>query len=196
MILRAFSRVIGMLLMFALALICLGVALYCLDGLISLGSIRPDRLLHLPSFRHHVGHFLVQIATPGTTAGLALAGGVVAVLIGLALLVGVLRPGKERLVVLESGGDGSLAARPRVVRAMAQALAEQSPGASSISRPRLKSARRGTGGRMTVTAAATPISDAGEVRAAVARQLEPLSEPFHLRTRIQVHAGERGERVQ
>jgi hypothetical protein len=53
--------------------------LYCVDGLISLGSIRPDRLLHLRSVRHHVGRFLTQITAPGSTAGLALAAGVVAV---------------------------------------------------------------------------------------------------------------------
>jgi hypothetical protein len=196
LLLRPLARVIGALLMVVLALICLGVALYCLDALVSLGSIRPDRLLHLASVRRHVGHFLAQIAAPGTTAGLALAGGVIAVLIGLVLLAGILRSSKERLVVLESGVDGSLAARPRTVRAMAQALAEQAAGAASINRPKLKSSRRGTRGRMTVTAASTPTADLDDVRAAVTEKLAPLSEPFHLRTRIRVHAGEHGERVQ
>ena len=195
-VLRALSRVIGMLLMLALALACLGVALYCLDALISLGSIRPDRLLHLPSVRHHLGHFLTQIAAPGTTADLALAGGVVAVLIGLMLLAGVLRSSRERLVGLASGRDGSLAARPRTIRAMAQALAEQAPGATSIQRPQLKLSRRGTRGRLKVTAARTPTSDRREVQAAVTRQLEALSGPFHLRARVRVRDGERGERVQ
>ena len=195
-VLRALSRLIGMLLMVALALVCLGVALYCVDALISLGSIRPDRLLHLPSVRHHVGHFLSQIAAPGSTADLALAGGVVAVLIGVVLLAGILRTSKERLVVLDGGRDGTLAARPRTVRAMTQALAEQASGTTAVTRPKLKLSRRGTRGRLTVTASRSPTSDPGEVQAALTRQIEPLSGPFHLRTRVRVHAGDGGERVQ
>jgi hypothetical protein len=196
LLLRVLARAIGGLLMVALALVCLGVALYCLDGLIGLGSVRPDRLLHLPRVRHHVGHFLAQLAAPGNTAGLALAGGVVAVLIGLMLLAGILRSSRERLVVLDSGSDGTLAARPRTLRAMAQALAEQADGATSVTRPNLKSSRKGVGGRMTMTAASTPTSERGDVQAAVVQQLQPLAGPFHLRTRVRVHAGERAERVQ
>lgn len=196
MLLRALARVIGILLMLALALVCLGVALYCLDALVSLGSIRPDRLLHLPRVRHHVGHFLAQIAAPGPTAGLALAGGVVAVLIGLILLVGVLRSNKERLVLLDRDREGTLAARPGTMRVMAQALAEQAAGATAVKRPKIKLARYGTRGRLNVTAARSSTSDPHEVETAVTRQLEPLSEPFHLRSRVRVHAGEHGERVQ
>ena len=196
-LMRALARVTGMLLMIALALVCLGVALYCLDGLISLGSIRPDRLLHLTSFRHHVGHFLAQIAAPGSTAGLALAGGVVAVLLGLMVLIGTLRSSKERLVILPgSGGDGTLAARPRTVRVMAQALAEQAVGATAITRPTLRSSRRGTRGQLIVTASQSGTSDAKEVEAAVISELEPITGPFGLRPRVQVREGQAGERVQ
>ena len=195
-LLRLLARVVGMLLMLALALVCLGVALYCLDGLISLGSIRPDHLLHLPDVRRHVGHFLAQIAAPGTTAGLALAGGVVTVLLGLVLLVGTLRSSRERLVVLDNGTDGVLAAQPRTLRAMVQALAEQASGATSINRPKLKLSRRGTRGRLTVAASRSRTTDASEVETAVGRLIEPISGPFHLRTRVQVREGEAGERVQ
>jgi hypothetical protein len=197
LLLRALARIIGMLLMLALALVCLGVALYCLDGLISLGSIRPDRLLHLPTVRHHVGHFLAQIAAPGSTAGLALAGGVVVVLLGVLVLIGTLRSTRERLVILPgSGSDGTLAARPRTVRAMAQALAEQAVGATAIKRPTLKSSRRGTRGRLNLTASRSPTSDPKAVEAAVLGQLEPITGPFGLRARVQVREGQAGERVQ
>jgi hypothetical protein len=196
-LLRPFARLIGMLLMIALALVCLGVALYCLDGLIGLGSIRPDRLLHLPSVRHHVGHVLAQLAAAGKTADLALAGGVVAVLLGLLVLIGTLRPTRERLVVLRSeGGDGTLAARPRALRAMAQALAEQAVGATGVKRPKLNLSRRGTRGRLDVTASRSRTSDPEQVKAAVTSQLEPLTGPFSLRPRVQVRDGEAGERVQ
>ncbi len=168
LLLRLPARVVGLLLMLALALVCLGVALYCVNALISLGSVRPDRLLHLSSVRHHVGHFLTQIAAPGSTADLALAGGVVAVLIGLVLLAGILRSSKERLVVLDRGSDGTLAVRPRTLRAMAQALADQTSGATAVKRPRLKLSRRGTRGRLTVNASRSRTGDPDELKAAVA----------------------------
>ena len=196
LLVRLLARVIGALLMLALALVCLGVALFCVDSLISLGSIRPDRLVHLSRVHHHVGHFLTQIAAPGSTADLALAGGVVAVVIGLVLLVGVLRSSREKLVILEGGGDGTLAVRPRVMRAMVQALAEQTPGATAIARPALKLSRRGTRGRLTVNAARSRAGDPAEIETAVARQIEPLSGGFHLRARVRVREGESGERVQ
>jgi len=62
MALRALTRLVGTLWMLALALLGLGLALYCFDGFISLGSARRDRLLGLPSVRRHVGHFLGQLA--------------------------------------------------------------------------------------------------------------------------------------
>ena len=65
-----------------LALFGLAVAMYCVDALVGLGSVRPDRLLHLPSVRDHVGHFLNQLAAPGSTAGLALLCGLGAMLPG------------------------------------------------------------------------------------------------------------------
>jgi hypothetical protein len=196
-LLRALARVIGMLLTVALALVCLGVALYCLDGLISLGSIRPDRLLHLRSVRDHVGRFLAQITAPGSTAGLALAAGVVVVLLGVVVLIGTLRSTRERLVILPGGGrDGTLAARPRIVRVMAQALAEQALGATAVKRPSLKSSRRGTRGRLTITASRSPSSDPQAVQTAVLHQLEAITGPFGLRPRVQVREGQGGERVQ
>lgn len=195
--LRTLSRVVGVALMLALALICLGIALYCLDGLIRLGSARPDRLLHLTSVRHHVGHFLAQLAAAGPTASLALAGGVVAVLIGLLLLVGTLRSTKQRHVILRSDHtEGTLAARPGILRAMSQTLAEQAVGATAIKRPRLKASRRGSRGRLTVSAARSRTSDPDEVTAAITSQLEPITGSFGLRPRVRVHDGESGERVQ
>ncbi len=196
LLLRPLARLVSILLMVALALVCLGVALYCLDAEISLGSIRPDRLLHLVTVRHHVGHFLTQVAAPGSTAGLALAGGVVAVLLGLLLLAGILRSSKQRLVVLEEGSDGMLAAQSRTIRSMAQALAQRAPGATSIPRPQLKLSRRGTRGRLTVTASRSATSDPPAVKAAVTQQIEQLSGPFHLRARVRVREGDRGSRVQ
>lgn len=196
MLLRAMARLIGSLLMVVLALLGLGVAFYCFDGFISLGSGRPDRLLGLPAVRRHVGHFLTQIAAPGNTAGLALICGLGAILLGLLLLRGLLRSSKERLAVLDADADGAtLAVRPRTLRAMARVLAEQAPGITNVKRPKLALSRRGTRGRLKVTASHIRTSERGEVQQAVTSQLEPISSPFNLRTRVRVHVGQRGERV-
>ncbi len=197
MLLRVLTRLVGMLWMLALALVGLGVALYCLDGVISLGSARPDRLIGLPGIRRHVGRFLDQIAAPGPTAGLALLCGLGAMLLGALLLVGVLRSRRQRLVVLEYDTDsGTLAARPGAVRDMVKALAEQTPGATSVKRPRLALSRRGNRGRLRVTTARARTSDAREIEQALTERVAPVSEPFHLKPRVRVRLGERGERVQ
>lgn len=197
LLLGAMTRLIGMLWMLALALLGLGVALYCLDGLISLGSARPDRLLSLPTVRRHVARFLGQIAAPGATAGLAMVCGIGAILIGALLLAGVLRSRKERLVVLERDtSSGTLAARPGTLRAMIRALAEQAPGATAVNRPRLKLSRRGQRGRLKVNASRTRTSDRREVERAIKDHLAPVSDPFNLKPRIRVHFDEGRERVQ
>jgi hypothetical protein len=197
LLLRALSRLLGMLWMLALALLGLGVALYCLDGFISLGSGRPDRLLDLPSVRRHVGRFIDQVTAPGPTAALALLCAIGAVLIGVLLLVGVSRSRRMRLAVLDRDtSSGSLAAKPRTLGAAVQALAEQAPGATRIHRPRLKLSRRGNRGRLDLTASRARTSDRDEVERAIRDCVAPISDAFHLRPRIRVRLGERGERVQ
>lgn len=194
---RALARLVGAIWMLVLALLGLGVALYCVDAVISLGSARPDRLLHLPAVRRHVGRFLDQVAAPGPTAGLALLCGLGAMLLGILVLLGTLRSRKQRLVVLEQdASNGTLAARPGTLRAMARALAEQASGATSVKRPKLALSRRGRRGRLTVTASRARTSDRREVERALREGLEPISGPFGLEPRVRVRLGERGERVQ
>lgn len=196
-LLRVLTRLLGVLWMIALALSGLGIALYCLDGFISLGSVRPDRLLGLPGVRRHVGRFLEQLAAPGNTAGLALLCGLGAMALGLLVLVGVLRSRRQRLVILEQdSGNGTLAAKPGTLRDMARALAEQVPGATSVKRPRLALSRRGTRGRLKVTASRARTGNPQEIERALKERLEPISQPFNLRPRIRVRLGGRGERVQ
>lgn len=198
---KALIRLVGMVLTLAVALLALGIALYCLDGLISLGSLRPDRLLRLSSVRLHVGHFLDQIAADGSTTGLALASGVGAMVLGGLLVVGPLRSPKQRLAVLsaDDAGDtanGILAARPRALRDMTRALAEQAPAATSIDRPKLRLSRRANRGRLTMTVSRTRTSDPADVKRNVTERLGPISGPFRLTPRVRVRLGERSERVQ
>ncbi len=197
LLLRLIARIAGMVWMLALALLGLGVAMYCFDGFISLGAARPDRLLGLPSVRRHVGHFLTQLAAPGPTAGLALLCGLGAILLGLLLLLGTLRSRRQRLVVLDRGArDGTLAAKPRTLGEMSRALAEQAPGATGVKRPKLSLSRRGTRGTLQVTASRARTSGRQEVQRAVKDQLEPITSPFGLKARVRVRLGKHGERVQ
>jgi hypothetical protein len=196
-LLRTLVRLIGVLWMLVLALLGLGVALYCFDALVGLGSIRPDRLLHLPDVRRHVGRFLDQLAAPGGTAGLALLCGLGAMAIGILLLVGVLGRRKQRLAILESDAQtGTLAARSRPLKDMTRALAEPARGATSIKRPKLSVSRHGTGGKLKLDATRTRTTDPRELQAAIEKSVEPITQPFHLNSRVRVRLGESGNRVQ
>jgi len=196
-VLRPLVRLIGVLWMLVLALFGLAVAAYCVDALVSLGSARPDRLLHLPSVRRHVGRFLDQLAAPGSTAGLALLCGLGAMLLGILLLIGVVGRRKQRLVILSQGRkSGAIAARARPLQDMARALAEPTSGATSVRRPRLSLARRGTRGKLKVNATRTRTTDPRELQTAVEKALEPITEPFGLRPRVRIRLGEAGNRAQ
>ena len=187
LLLKALSRLVEMLLMAVIALIAIGVGLYCLNGLISLGSARPDRLLHLPTVRRHVGHFLHQLTYPGSLAVLALVCGVVAVIIGLLLLVGLLGSRRERLLVLEHDSDqGDLAARTRTVSQMIRAETLHAPGVTGAKRPKVSVSRTGEGARLKVLASRGPDPDAATVDEALHERLDPISEHFHLKPNIRV----------
>lgn len=193
---RLIVRVIGVLFVLVLALAGLALAVYCVDGSIKLGSLRPDRLLGLPTVRHRVGDFLSQMASPGPVAILSLLCGAGGVLLGLFLLVGLLRRPKERLALLESDGSaGTLDARPRVLREAIRALVEQPRRASIVERPKLSLARRGTGGRVAVVAKPSSATDSDRLKQALEDALKPLTEPFALKPRIKVRREKKGGNV-
>ena len=99
--------------------------------------------------------------------------------------------------MLDTDADGAtLAARRRALQAMARVLAEQAPGITNVKRPKLTLSRRGTRGRLKVTASRNRTSERDEVQRAVRSQLEPISGPFNLTPRVRVHVGQPGERVQ
>ncbi len=195
-ILRTLVRLVGVVWMLVLALFGLGVALYCVDALVSLGSVRPDRLLHLPTVRDHVGRFLDQMAAPGATAGLALLCGLGAMLLGVLVLIGVLGRRRDRLVILDQDRHGVIAARRRPLSDMTRALAEPVNGATSVKRPKFSLSRRGTRGTLKVNATRTRKTDARELQTALEKAVAPITEPFGLTPRVRVRLGESGNRVQ
>lgn len=197
LLLRAFARVAGIVLMLVLALAGLAVALYCLDGFIRLGSARPDRLLHLTAVRSDVGRFLDQVSAPGPTAGLALLCGVGALILGVLLLIGVLAPRRQRLVFLErDAGEGALAARPAPLRDMAGALAASAPGTTEVKRPRLRRGGWLRRAHLTVAASRSRKHKSAEVAHGIDERLQPLTGAFGVQSRVRVRAAERGSRVQ
>jgi hypothetical protein len=187
LLLKAFSRLVEMLLMAAIALFGLGVGMYCLNGLISLGSARPDRLLNLPLVRHDIGHFLAQLAAPGPVAVLALICGVGAVVIGLLLLRGLLGTRRERLLMIEPDPErGDLTARPRTISRMAREVSERTEGVTSVRRPRLHLTRNGRRGKLKVLAARGPGSDAATVDQALHDSVDPITQGLHLAGNLRV----------
>jgi hypothetical protein len=197
LLLRAFARLVGAILMLVIALFGLGLALYCLDALVSLGSARPDRLVQLSSVSRHVGRFLAQIAAPGTTAGLALLCGVGAMAIGTLLVLGTLRSSRRRLAVLDAdSANGTVAARPRVLGDMSRDLAQQTEGAARVKRPHLSLSRSGRRGRLRVRSTRTRTSDPRAVKQALTDAVAPVTEPFSLKPRVSVKLAEGRGRVQ
>ena len=128
---------------------------------------------------------------------MALLCGLGAMLLGVLLLIGVLGRRKQRVAILDhDDSDGTVAARPRPLRDMTLVLAEQARGATSIKRPRLSLSRRGTRGRLKLNATRTRTSDPQEVKDAVISAVQPISDPFHLKPRVQIRLGESGNRTQ
>lgn len=197
LLVRAIARLIGAIWMLVIALFGLGVALYSVDALISLGSARPDRLVHLSSVSRHVGRFLAQVAAPGVTAGLALLSGLGAMAIGGLLLVGTLRSSRRRLAILDADSTrGTVAARPRVLSDMSRYLAQQTEGSTQVKRPRLSLSRNGRRGRLRVRSTRTRTSDPRAVKQALTAAVAPVSEPFGLKPRVSVKLAQGRDRVQ
>ena len=181
LLLKAISRLVEVLLMAAIALLGIGVGLYCLSGLISLGSARPDRLLHLPKVRHAVGHFLAQMNAPGPVAVLGLICGIGAVVIGLLLIIGLFGSRRERLLTVEQDAErGDLYARPRTVAQMVRDVTLRTPGVTSVKRPRVRISRGGHHGRIKVLASRGPDSDGATVDTAIHERVDPITEGLNL----------------
>lgn len=197
LILRPIARLIGAVWMIVIALFGLAVAMYCLDGLIKLGSARPDRLVHSQRVSRHVGRFLEQISAEGSTAWLAVLCGLGAMAIGVILLLGTVRASRQRLAVLDAdSGTGTVAARPRVLGDITRDLAERTEGATRVKRPRVSLSRSGRRGRLKLRSNRTRTSDPKAVKQAVIEAVKPVSEPFSLKPRVSVKLSQGRGRVQ
>jgi len=195
-VLRALAHLVAFVLLAALALAGLAVAVFSLgagpEGL-SLPGLAS--LVRLPDLERLVGTFLAALEGGGVR-GPALIGGAIAVVGSLLLLVGALRRPAERLMVLEQGSGGRLAARPRALGQAVGALAETARRVTDA-KVRVKPRRRGVGGRIRVTALHPPTAEPADVGKRVGEVLGPIAADIRgLKVRTRPETGGRGARAE
>jgi len=183
LLLRALVRLLGFLLLIALALVGLGFAVAALFG---------DKLgVQLEGSA--VSRWLERLEADGTQ-GLEAAIGGGMVLLGLLLLIGALAPRRERRAVLEQDEHGTLDARRRPLAQMFTALAERTRGVTHA-RAKLRLGRRPHHGRLVLRAERPRTIESAAVRESVQSDVGELAAAFGLKTRIQAPL-DRGRRVQ
>ncbi|MGO9901243.1 MAG: hypothetical protein ACLP0J_16480 [Solirubrobacteraceae bacterium] len=196
LLLRALARLLTITLFVVLAACGLAIAIFSIGGSptgdFSLSGLA--RLVGLGGLRKQVGELLQDLARPGPVAGIAVLCGLGAVAVGLLLLVGMFWPRRERLLVLETTAEGTLAARRRVLGRAAGALAEQARGITAT-KVKVRPGRR-RGGRILVRASYSRAQESQVVRQRTLRALAPLTEAFGLRARVRLRLARRGRTVE
>jgi hypothetical protein len=192
---RALVRLIAMVLSTTLAVAGLAVAVFSAQGgtsPLSLPSLAG--YLRLDDLHVSVGSLLAALEADGPVAKVAALTGAGAVAAGVLLLFGVLARRRQRLVVMRSDDAGTIAARPRAIGQAAVALGEQSRDvlhANAKARPK----RRGTGGRLHVTAYHAQSSNGSGATTASRDRVRALAESFSLGVRVRSRVPRRGARV-
>ncbi|CAA9503798.1 MAG: hypothetical protein AVDCRST_MAG45-1471 [uncultured Solirubrobacterales bacterium] len=195
-LLRGIARLVAFLLLVVLAVCALAVAVASIGGAGAGGFGLPGlaELVRLPQLADLVRGLFEQVEGSGGAQAVPALAGLGAVLVGILLLVGALWPRRERLVRLEDGDEGTLAARRRALGQVAAALAEQSRGVTAT-KVRVRPRRGRRGGRLEVRAVHPRSSDAKEVERQATGLLEPLTDPFSLKAKVRPRLGESGARV-
>ena len=194
-LLRALLRLVTFVLLVVLAVAGLAAAVFSIQG--GTGGLSLPKLAEyaqLPAVRDRTGDLLSAVEASGSVARYSLLAGAIAVLLGLLLLIAALVPRRERLVELERGDDGTLNARRRPLAQAARALVEPARGVTEA-KVRARARRRG-GGTLRVRALRTRPAQDAAIRASIAERLQPLTQPFKLKTTVRVREADRGARVQ
>ncbi len=194
-LLRGLSRLLGFLLLVVLAVVGLAAAVFCITGSTS-GLSLPGlaKIAHLSGLKSEVAKLLTAVESSGSVALLSLLGGLLSMLLGLALLRGVFAVARERLIIAERDREGTLAARKRPLRQLVGWVTESGRGVTR-SKVKLRSSRRGSG-KLTVTAYRPRNAEDAEVQRTVSEALSPVVSDFKLRDRVRVIAGDKGDRVE
>lgn len=192
---RSLARLLGFLLLVALALAGIAAAVFSIEG--GEGGLSPAHLAELvglPELRDTVGAWLDELEAEGAVALVAALCGAGAIALGAFLLIGALVPRRERLLAIERSEDGELSARRRAVAGALGSLAER-PRDVLAARVRVRPNRRGTGGRARIklTRAQRRDESAEAERARVS--LARLEQRLSLRTGVRVRQARRGGRA-
>jgi len=184
LLLRTLVRLLGFLLLIALALAGLGLALAALLG---------DQL-GVQLRGSAISRWLEGLeGDDGLVLEAVIGGGMV--LLGLLLLIGALAPRRERRAVLEQGEHGTLDARRRPLAQVFTALAERTRGVTQA-KAKLRLGRRAGHGRLVLRAERPRTTESAAVREAVRFDIGELAADFGLKAQVQAPLGRRGRRVQ
>ena len=192
---RGLARLLAAALAAALAVGGLAVALFSIQG----GSAP----LSLPSLAGHlrlgdlevtVGMWLGELQVEGPVALVAALAGAGAVALGVLLLFGVLGRRRERLLVMRSDDDGTIAARTSAVGQAAVALGEQSRDVLRA-KDRTTARRHGVGGRLRLTIYHAQSADRAGTAAAGRGRIQDLADAFSLRADVRGRTPRRGSRA-
>lgn len=194
LLLRAIARVVAFVLLVALAVVGLAVAVTSLGSGSGFGIPGLAELVNLPQLEDRVRDLLDQVESPGAAEVVPALAGLGGIVIGFLLLVGALWPRRERLVNLEEGSEGTLAARRRALAQVAGALAEQTR-AVSATKVKVRPRRLRRGGRLELRAVHPRSAEAGDVERQATGALEPLTSAFALKADVRPRLAEGEARV-
>ncbi|MGI8579423.1 MAG: hypothetical protein ACR2K9_02570 [Solirubrobacteraceae bacterium] len=195
-LLRAIARLLAPILLAVLAVAGLAIAVFCIGG--GTGGLSLPALakgLHLSGLRGDVGSLLDEVEKPGSVDLVPLLGGLAAMVLGAALLLGSFASRRERLAIAATGEEGTLAARRRPLRQLAGWLLESARGVTKT-QVKLRTARRGRSGKLRITAYRPRSSSSESVEEEVTNALAELASAFSLKEQIEVKQGGKGARVQ
>lgn len=193
-LLRALARLVTFLLLVALAAGGLAVAVFSLGGSGDLSLPGLAKLVGLPGLEDDAGRLLGALEADGSIAVRSGLAGLGAIVLGVLLVVGALAPARERLLVLDRGDGGTIAARRRALSEVAGALVEQARGVTA-SKVKLRPSRRERGGKLSIRAAHSATAEAERVEREASAALEPITKAFELKTRVRPELGGAGKRV-
>jgi hypothetical protein len=194
LLLKPIARLATFLLLVLLAVAGLVVAIFSIgapDAPLGFGGLA--RFLGLSELSDTVGSWLQGIDGPSAFPERTVLFALAAILLGLLLLAGALGRPPDRLVVLEERDGSRLAARPRALAQVADAMIGRPRGVTDR-RVRVKPKRGG--GVLEVRATYARSAEPREIESQVTRAVAPLTDAFGLRTRVDARSGEPGSRVE
>lgn len=188
--LRGLAQAIGFALLVALAVAGGAAAVFAIgsQGPFSIPGLAES--LGLATLRDEVGGLLTRVETPGPVAILTLIAAVAVIGLGVGLIYGALSRSRPGVVVVSADQRGRVAARRRALERIAAALVDRVEGVSS-ERVRVRPARRGPGGRLTVNTSRAQTLSAEAADSSTEAALAPLAAETQLEVTVRSQTSER-----